>query len=272
MTDITRSMIVCGKEFTFPIDFSRETAICLTGDKQWTETYAVNQARLLLHSRKIASLPINETHSYHREKMNEHKPDPLRYEVGNFVLAKRAVKSVKAKNQVDKAQYAYTGPWEVIKKLQGGSYNLKHTTSGKLDKKHTMHLQPVLPELLSFAPLDGVDTRYGQLYRNVNDAAFKATGCDGFLPHNLFKNIKELTATLPSGTRSAPFPHFPTLAELNAEMIMTWNPASPNAEMLDRSEEEIEAAMLPDDNEDFVDEPFLSMPSIPVAATKPTCY
>ena len=110
MTDITRSLIVCGVEFTFPIDFSHETAIRLTGNKQWTETYAANQARLLLHGRKIASFLISETRSCHWEKMNKHKPDPLRYEVGNFVLAKRAVKLVKVKNQVDKAKYVYTGP------------------------------------------------------------------------------------------------------------------------------------------------------------------
>ena len=77
MTDITCSMIVYGREFTFPIDFSHETVIRLTSNKQWAETYAANQAWLLLHSCEVASLLIGETCSYHREKMNKLKPDPL---------------------------------------------------------------------------------------------------------------------------------------------------------------------------------------------------
>ena len=52
-------------------------------------------------------------------------------------------------------------------------------------------------------------------------------------------------------------------------MILKWNLDSPNDEMPDWSEEDNEAVMHPDDNKDFVDEPFLSIPSKPVAATKP---
>ena len=130
MNGITRSMIVCGRQFSFPIDFGHETAVCITGNKKWTETYATNQARLQLHSREIEHLLIDQNRSYHRERMNELRPDPLQYEVGDLVLAKRDVKSDKAKNKVDKAQYAYTGPWEITKKLRGGSYDIKHSLVG----------------------------------------------------------------------------------------------------------------------------------------------
>ena len=34
-----------------------------------------------------------------------------------------------------------------------------------------MHLQPIPPEILSFALLDGTDSHYGQIYRNINDEA-----------------------------------------------------------------------------------------------------
>ena len=149
-TDITRSIIICGWQFSFSIDFFHATAVRLTGDKEWTETYAANQARLLLHSREISYLLIDQTHSYHSKKMNELRPNPLRYEVGDIVLAKWAVKSDKAKNKVNKTQLAYPGRWEIMKKLKGGSYDIKHTCSGKLDKKHAMYLQHIPPELLSF--------------------------------------------------------------------------------------------------------------------------
>ena len=101
MTDITRSMLVCVREFSLSIDFSHKTLICLTGNKKWTETYAANQARLLLHSCEITSLLLNETCSHHQTKTNELKPGPLGCKVGSIVLETCAVKSDKANNKVD---------------------------------------------------------------------------------------------------------------------------------------------------------------------------
>ena len=40
LTDITRSMIVCGRDFFFPIEFSHETAVKLTSSKQWVDTFS----------------------------------------------------------------------------------------------------------------------------------------------------------------------------------------------------------------------------------------
>ena len=99
--------------------------------------------------------------------MNQLRPDPLQYKVGDLVLAMQAVKSNKAKGRVDKAQYACTGPWEITDKLHGGSYDIKHTRLEKLGKKHAMHLQPIHEELLAFAPLDGTTPHFGQLYKNI---------------------------------------------------------------------------------------------------------
>ena len=57
LTNITLSMVVTGQNFSFPIVFLAKKAVWLTGS--------------LLHSRKIASLVINETRAYHRERMND---------------------------------------------------------------------------------------------------------------------------------------------------------------------------------------------------------
>ena len=46
-----------------------------------------------------------------------------------------------------------------------------HTQSGKMDKNHAMHVSPVPPEMITFAHLDGIDTKYGQIYKNFNDEA-----------------------------------------------------------------------------------------------------
>ena len=40
LTDITRSMIVCGRDFFFPIEFSHKTAVKLTSSKQWVDTFS----------------------------------------------------------------------------------------------------------------------------------------------------------------------------------------------------------------------------------------
>ena len=60
-------------------------------------------------------------------------------------MAKRAVKLNKANNIVDQIDFSFTGPWEIFHKLKGGSYELRHTRSAKMDRKHAMHIIPVPP-------------------------------------------------------------------------------------------------------------------------------
>ena len=94
----------------------------------------------------------------------------------------------------------------------------------KLDKTQAMHIQPDPPELLAFAPLDGTTTRYRQLYYTIHDDANKTTGICEFLPHNPFDGIREQATTPLYGTSDLPFPHFPSLDELNIEIILMWYP------------------------------------------------
>ena len=108
LTDINRAMVVTGRNFSFPINFSAEKAVWLTGSRHWADSFAARQAQLLLHSREIASLIINETRAYHRERMNDLRPDPKVYEVGDKVFARRSVQSDHKRGRVDKAQYAHT--------------------------------------------------------------------------------------------------------------------------------------------------------------------
>ena len=65
------------------------------------------------------------------------------FEIGNIVFTKKAVKSNKAKHIVDKTEFAFTGPWYIVRKLKGVSYELRHTRSGKMDKNHAMHISSV---------------------------------------------------------------------------------------------------------------------------------
>ena len=61
MTDIYRSLVVCGREFTFPINFSSEQAIRLTTDRKWIESYAAKQA--------ITKDPISNTRGSERKRL-----------------------------------------------------------------------------------------------------------------------------------------------------------------------------------------------------------
>ena len=110
LTVVSCAMVVTGRDFSFPIGFFLEKAVQLTGTKNWAETYDTSQGRLLLHTREIVVLCIEESRSYQRKRLNELRPDPCRYAIGNLVLAHRSVKSNRAKNVVDKTEFAYTGP------------------------------------------------------------------------------------------------------------------------------------------------------------------
>ena len=57
--------------------------------------------------------------------------------------------------------------------------------------------------MIVFAPLDGIDTKYGQIYKNINDEACKAAGIDGFLPHNPWKGFTPIITRRPMVARSA---------------------------------------------------------------------
>ncbi len=113
----------------------------------------------------IAELLIKEHCAYHHEFINANRPNPQVYAVGDIVFARRAVRSGTQRECVNKLQYTFTRPWKVTSVLPGTSYELEHCkNAGRKDKKHAADLSPYPPELIPFQPVDGADTRYGQLY------------------------------------------------------------------------------------------------------------
>ena len=90
-------------------------------------------------------------------------------------------------------------------------YSLEHCLHPRqTDKKHASDLTPYPPELVPFKPVDGADTRYGQLYRPIGEHSFTETGLKGFTPPapfqvaNLFVDVGDFKDF-----------HWPTLSELN---------------------------------------------------------
>ncbi len=136
------------------------------------------------------------------------------YSPGDIVFACHPTRSFASRERVGKLEYKITGPLRILELLHGGLYSLEHCLHPKRpDKKHASDLMPYPPMLVPFKPVDGADTRYGQLYCPIGKHPFKDTGLKGFTPlapfqvANLFVDIRD-------------FKDFrrPTLSELNDKL------------------------------------------------------
>jgi len=159
-------------------------------------------------------LLVEEQRAYLREYINARRPDPRIYSVGDIVFARRAVRSHAAREVVDKLQFAFTGPWRVTALLKGASYELEHCQKpGRKEKKHASDLSPYPLELIPFQPVDGTDTRYGQLYKAITAHPFKEAGIIGFPSIQPYQVATNLAVT----DRCHAF-HWPSLSELNDDV------------------------------------------------------
>jgi hypothetical protein len=211
-TDISRSLVAVGREFAFPIDYSSGKHWELTSSPSTVVTYSKELATRLSACREVAELLVKEQRAYHRKLINARRPNPRVYSIGDIVFARRAVKSSSAKEQVDKLQYAFTGPWVIKAQLKGASYELEHCeVAGKREKKHAADLSPYPVELIPFHPVDGdgADSRYGQLYKPIGLHPFKEAEIKGFAPLKPFK----VAANFATTGRCTKF-HWPSLSEL----------------------------------------------------------
>jgi len=218
-TDISRSLVTVGREFHFPIDFSSRKHFELTSTPASVESFAKDQACLLKACGEIVKELVTEHRAMYRELINAQRPEPRLYHIGDRVLARRIVKSDKKREIVDKVAYQYSGPWEIVEKLAGSSYRIKHCDSGLVEKKHAGYLSPFPASLLPFQPLDGADNRYGQLYQPIRADPYKDAGLKGFQPYQPFQASADIALIAPLNNAF----WFPTLAELSNELF-PWEP------------------------------------------------
>ncbi len=108
----------------------------------------------------------------------------------------------------------FTSPWCVVESLDGGSYSISHCLHPKrFEKKHASDLTPYPAELIPFEPVNGADTRYGQLYQPIGANPFKEAGLMGFSTPAPFRAAQHFLEV-------GDFKEFqwPTLSELNNEI------------------------------------------------------
>ncbi len=152
------------------------------------DTYSKQLAKRLTACREVAMLLVREQREWHRALINSRRCDPCVYSPGDIVFARRATRSDAARGRVGKLEYAFTGPWRVKESLYGASYSLEHClNAARTQKKHAADLAPYPPELILFEPVDGADTRYGQLYKPLGEHPFKEAGIKGFIPLTPFQ-------------------------------------------------------------------------------------
>ena len=212
-TDLPRSVVVTGRVFQFPIDFSASKHLELTSSPESVQSYARDQATLLSASRDIARILLEEHRSAYRERVNATRPDPRVFHPDDIVFAKRSTRSDARRGKVAKLMNAFTGPWRIVKKLDGASYEIEHCHTQRREKKHASMLSPYPLELIPFEPVDGPDNRFGQLFRHIGKSPYIDAGIKGFEPAQPFK----LPANLASASPVEDF-HWPSLAELNDEL------------------------------------------------------
>ena len=131
-----------------------------------------------------------------------------------------------------KTSYKFAGPWKILESLPGGSYKIQHIMNpNKEDKKHSSHLSPLPQSLIPFPPLNGPDNSFQQLHKKYKDHPFLDAGIHGFEPTQPWQ-----TANL--SFLQEPEYHFPTLAELNADLNSDnsiSNPVLDNSQVLGTS-------------------------------------
>jgi hypothetical protein len=179
------------------------------------ESYSRDLATRLSALHEVDQLLVQEHRAYHCELINSHRPDPCTYSVGDIVFAHHATQSDAMKGHIDKLTYTFTGPWRITAILNGASYKLEHcSTPHRKEKKHASDLSPYPLELIPFQPLDGSNTRYGQLHKPIMAHPFKEAGINGFDPIKPFK----ISANFLTTDQVSDF-HWPSLLELNDDLF-----------------------------------------------------
>ncbi len=90
-TNLSRSFVVIGCEFQFPIDFSVYKHWELMSTPPAIKSYAKDLAAHLQASCEVAKIHVKDQCSMHRTFINAHQLDPKVYSVNNILFAYRSL-------------------------------------------------------------------------------------------------------------------------------------------------------------------------------------
>ena len=96
-TDISKSLLVMGREYNFPIDFATDKVFSTNNSPQVIFDYTKNLVEILSQSRDIYKILIEEHRAMHREIRNSEIKFDREFKIGDIVFARRQVQSNKKK-------------------------------------------------------------------------------------------------------------------------------------------------------------------------------
>jgi hypothetical protein len=223
-TDISRSLVAMGREYSFPIDFIDTIAPSLDLSPNAKISYANDLKQRLKACQEVYKVLIEEHRCMHREYINARRPNPTLYEVGDIVWARRQIKSIKKRGIIGKLRYKQTGLWKIIENLEGGSYKLQLCSNErKLDKKHASELSLFPSKLIPYPQLSGADEAYSKINKPTSDNPFSEAGLHGYEGYDLAEpwQIRNQYMSFAQHIPNLIFDvqPFPTVQELNDELF-----------------------------------------------------
>ena len=171
-SDISRSLVAVGREFTFPIDFSSRKHWQLTSSLATMDSYSRQLAQRLSACCNIAELLVCEHRKWHRALINPRRQDPRVYSPGDIVFARPATRLDVSRERVGKLEYKFTRPWRIVASLHSKSYSLEHCLHPKqTEKKHASDLEEIRPWAYWYAHRVSLDQTGGVLTRHKSETS-----------------------------------------------------------------------------------------------------
>ena len=219
-TDLSRSLLVTGRKFKFPIDIQNSKSTTFEVNEETIKTYTQEMTELLIKCREIYLLLINEHRALHREHRNSQLNNPKKFNIGDIVFTNVQIQSQSSLNKVKKLSYSRRGPYKIITRHPSGSYDLTLLggTNKSIIKKHGSDLIQCPKELI---PHQSITNSSDQLFSNLNKSAipnpYKYANIDGFNTVKPWETAPAALANLKSPIQSNTIPSFPTIKELDTE-------------------------------------------------------
>ena len=218
-TDISKSLLVMGREFNFPIDFAGDDRFSTRDDPEVVYEYTKELMSVLKESREIYRILIEEKRAIHREIKNSAVVREIKFKVGDLVFAKKKVQSNKEKGKVDKSEFSSNGPWIIAVDYGNGSYLLQHSKNPNKEEKRLASMLQLCPShFIPQKPLIGTDHAYSEINREIRHTRFKSAGISeepaqkAPLQREFSNSLKILANEI-----SVSLPPFPTLDELDMQ-------------------------------------------------------
>lgn len=210
-TDLSRSLLVLGREFHFPIDFTSRQHITFLVSPSAVKSYAEEMLGLLEKCQEVYKILIHEHRALHRELRNSQLRDPRKFKVGDRVFARVQVQSKKSKGQVKKLSYRTRGPYKVVKLHPSGSYDLQsmHSPNQVEIKKHGSDLYSCPQIIQPHTHVKSSDHLFGNFHKGISAHPYENASIQGFKPASPW--------AAPAAFADVTMEPFPTVEELDAE-------------------------------------------------------